>query len=381
MKLHLSRSLSCAYTPLAWLLGVSAVFAQPPASTQPLASEDQCLLQALKSAQAQASVAQIRQQCGLAEPTPTEAPAAAAPVTASTLPPIETQLPAVLIPQIAELLRKPEAQQSVIERRMISEIRSSLEPFSLLPHRQNYLLPVSYHRRASISQTTASAFEPMESHFQISFKFPLSPPLLRGQIVPFFGYTNRSWWQVYDSERSRPFREYNHEPEIFALIPASGLNILGWEHRMSMVGFNHQSNGRDVPRSRSWNRITAEAYFDRSRNTWAALKVWYRIPEKDKTSPLDIQGDDNPDILRYMGNFEFRLGHAVPNSHNLTLMARQSFKKNGKGALQLDWSYPMPYSTGLRWHASIFSGYGDSLIDYNNKVTRLGLGIMLKDWF
>lgn len=357
---------------------------------QTIASQDQCLLQALKTATADARVEQIRQQCNTAAQTPpaSQAPPvlliplpAISPETAPAIAAPATELPSNLIPQIVELLRKPQTQQSVIERRMISEIRSSLEPFSLLPHRPNYLSPISQHRRPAGSQTTASAYEPLESHFQISFKFPLTPPLLGGQIVPFFGYTNRSWWQVYDGDRSRPFREYNHEPELFALIPARGLNLLGWEHRMSMVGFNHQSNGRDVPRSRSWNRITGEAYFDRSRYTWAALKLWYRIPEKNKVNPLDTQGDDNPDISRYMGNFEFRLGHAVPNSHNFTLMTRQSLQKNGKGALQLDWSYPMPYSSGLRFHASVFTGYGDSLIDYNNKVTRFGLGIMLKDWF
>jgi phospholipase A1/A2 len=359
-----------------------------PVSANPsvVSNYEQCLLQAIKEAPAQMPVEQLRQRCSSWQ-APQLAPTDQVTLTAST-----SRAPAApsitasaemddLIPQIKSLLEKPASEQSVIERRMVSEIRSSLEPFSLLPHRPNYLLPLSYQRRRQDSQATASAYEPLESHFQISFKFPLTKPLLGGQVLPFFGYTNRSWWQVYDAERSRPFREYNHEAELFALIPASGLKLLGWEHRMSMVGFSHQSNGRDVPRSRSWNRLTGEVYFDHSRHTWGALKAWYRIPEKDKLDPTDTKGDDNPDILKYMGNFELRVGHALPGSHNLSLMARQSFKKNGKGALQLDWSHPVRYSPGLRWYASVFSGYGDSLIDYNHKVTRAGLGIMLKDWF
>jgi len=57
--------------------------------------------------------------------------------------------------------------------------------------------------------------------------------------------------------------------------------------------FDHQSNGRSVPLSRSWNRIVANFGVEKD-NFGLLFKTWYRIPE-DETS------DDNPDISRYMG--------------------------------------------------------------------------------
>jgi phospholipase A1/A2 len=81
------------------------------------------------------------------------------------------------------------------------------------------------------------------------------------------------------------------------------------------------------------------------------------------------------------GDFDFKLGWANPQSHQLTLTTRKSFSAGGKGALQIDWSHPIPNTPALRWYAKGFSGYGDSLIDYNQKIQRFGLGIMINDWF
>jgi hypothetical protein len=35
---------------------------------------------------------------------------------------------------------------------------------------------------------------------------------------------------------------------------------------------------------------------------------------------------------------------------------------------------------GLRYHVQLFSGYGDSLTDYNHKRTALRVGLSLVDW-
>ena len=36
--------------------------------------------------------------------------------------------------------------------------------------------------------------------------------------------------------------------------------------------------------------------------------------------------------------------------------------------------------TGLRYHLQLFSGYGDSLVDYNRRRTALSFGLSLVDW-
>ncbi len=270
------------------------------------------------------------------------------------------------------------AQGSLFQRRTASELRAMSEPFALLPHRPNWLLPLSYHRRSVASPLAPQA---LETQFQISFKFLVAPPWFDGWLIPFFGYTGRAWWQVYDGDRSRPFREYNHEPELMLAVPGVGTRVLGWQHRLTTVGLNHQSNGRSVPESRSWNRLSTELYFDRAQHTWAALKVWRRFSESAKQQPSDSEGDDNPDITRFMGDFELKLGHSRPGGNSFTATLRHSLRSNGRGALQLDWSQPSGFSPSLRRYVHVFSGYGDSLIDYNVKVQRIGVGIMLNDWF
>jgi len=55
----------------------------------------------------------------------------------------------------------------------------------------------------------------------------------------------------------------------------------------------HQSNGRALPASRSWNRVYAQGGWEWYRVSVLA-RVWARIPENPDR-------DDNPDIRDYVG--------------------------------------------------------------------------------
>jgi phospholipase A1/A2 len=344
---------------LAFLLWAGGAQADEP--TNP--GQDKCLLRAVREAPPATTVAELRQRCAEAGVTPGAASSSAIP------------------PDLTSLLSTPPAERSLVERRTVSELHAMGEPFALLPHRPNYLLPLSYHHRSAGSAVASSARDNLETQFQISFKFALTQPLFDGRLIPFFAYTGRAWWQAFDGQRSRPFREYNHEPELLLAMPAAGIEWLGWKHRLTIVGLNHQSNGLGVPNSRSWNRLSAEWYLDRGRDTWSTFKIWRRFKEGRKTEPGDSNGDDNPDITRYLGHFEWRLGHASPDGHNFTATIRHALRHDGRGALQLDWSHPSSWSPHLRGYVQVFSGYGDSLIDYNVKINRVGVGVMLNDWF
>jgi phospholipase A1 len=356
------------------------------ASAQAQTPEERCLLDALRDAPPQTTVETLRAGC--VDPRP---PAAArvAPLPESLSAPVEAGQPAAGTtvgivrdtPQglsVAPVARSTPAGDSPVRRRIEEEGVLWGERFALLPHRPNYLLPVSHVFEQPGTATTAPV-QRNEIKFQISFKFPLTPPLYDGRLAVFFAYTGQSWWQAYNDKRSSPFREYSHEPEIFASW-APGMRVLGWDWRVASAGFVHQSNGRSGEFSRSWNRLFAEMLLDRPGPWWIGIRPWWRIPESRKPSPDSPEGDDNPQITRYAGHGELRVGY-VGALDNWTLTLRRGLSRDGKGAAQLDFSRPTGFSPNLRWYVQYFDGYGESLLDFQTRIRRIGVGVMLNDWF
>ncbi|MFP3527139.1 phospholipase A, partial [Pantoea sp. SIMBA_072] len=82
----------------------------------------------------------------------------------------------------------------------------------LTPHRRNYLLPVITTNNINRLQYAdvegyEQNLEDYEAKFQLSFKVPFNKEsLLFEDDQLFFGLTVQSWWQVYSSNISKPFR-------------------------------------------------------------------------------------------------------------------------------------------------------------------------------
>jgi phospholipase A1 len=265
-----------------------------------------------------------------------------------------------------------EKEVSAIEGRIIEEKKVGVSRFAIIPHRQNYLLAVTYDSDPN-TETYEFADEDEPKHFevkfQLSFKLLLWDKIFRGNGDLFCAYTQRSWWQLYDQALSSPFRETNYEPEVFVKFDTD-FDVLGLRNRLFVIGLNHQSNGRGGVLSRSWNRIYAELVAERG-NFVIGIKPWYRIPE-------DEEDDDNPNIEKYMGYGEL-FGAYRLNEHVLSFMARHNLRPHeNKGALELGWSFPITHN--VRGYVQYFNGYGESLVDYCDKASRIGVGLMVFDW-
>lgn len=218
------------------------------------------------------------------------------------------------------------------------------------------------------SFTEVQNYDQVEAKFQLSLKTKLIQSFLFGHGDIWLGFTQLANWQVYNDPISRPFRELNYEPELIVNFPMK-VNLLGIDLRMAGIAFNHQSNGRDLPRSRSWNRIMFHAAFEKD-NFQLYLKPWIRIESSDK--------DDNPAISEYIGRME---ANAIynKNKHSIYVIGKNSldFDKN-RGSLEINYLYSV--KSNLRLHFQAFTGYGETLIDYNHKQTTLGIGISFIDW-
>ncbi|XQW86898.1 phospholipase A [Thalassotalea piscium] len=271
---------------------------------------------------------------------------------------------------------KENVKLGVISRRVLNEKETEFKPYVITPHKLNYILPVySTNAINKAAYNSISSYEEnlsdLETFFQISLKVPLNNRSLfiEGDGL-YLGFTLQAWWQIYAKNISKPFRETNYQPELFYLAPFSWNPFYG--NTGFLIGIEHQSNGKSQGFSRSWNRAYVGFLFEKD-NFALKLKPWVRLSENEKKYPLDPSGDDNPDIEDYMGHFELEMAHKW-DDYELSFLGRQNFDKN-KGAVQLGFTFPLWGK--LRGYANVFSGYGDSLIDYNYRQTRYGLGIAL----
>lgn len=247
-----------------------------------------------------------------------------------------------------------------------------------VPYQPTYILPYTYVENPNQRPTSPRLGETdydanlrnEEAKYQISFRVPLFSGMLDDGTTLWFGYTQKSFWQVYNTEDSAPFRETNYEPEIFVR------QRLGWdlgpgEFTMASIGFNHQSNGQSEPRSRSWNRIKGSIGYAYDR--WLFMvNPWYRLPE-------DESDDDNPDIDEYLGYADYIAVYKWNDDHVLSTRLMNNLRsEDNKTSVELGYSFPM--GDTIKGYIQYYNGYGESLIDYNERIHRIGIGIMLNDW-
>lgn len=265
---------------------------------------------------------------------------------------------------------------SIFDDRAESVNEAVANPFALSQHRLNYILPFTYvsdPNTLSASGLNTENVDHMEAKYQISVKLPIYQESASSSGL-YMGFTAVSYWQVYNSEASKPFRETNYEPELFYAW-RNQLTFAGFKFNQIRLGLSHQSNGQSGLRSRSWNRLFASAMFSDD-DSFYHIKAWYRIKEDKKEDPFDSSGDDNPDITTFLGHTEFGYGTKL-GKFNIMALVRNNLKtSDNKGSVELNLSYPI--STRYDFLLQYFNGYGDSLVDYNRHQERIGVGIQLK---
>lgn len=212
-----------------------------------------------------------------------------------------------------------------------------------------------------------------EALFNISFKVRVSD-----SFPLYFGYTQKSFLQLYDKEGSRQFREHNFNPEVFLDIGLSSNRNryalqLGFEHESNGRGFEFSETGEGTNFSRSWNRVYVHPKALISNNLLIALKIWNRLDESGQPTAQDPVGDDNPDIEKFLGSGELRLYWRLRPTYMLLAMIRKG-SRDRHGTVQLDFLLPSFFGKEVFTQVQYFNGFGESLIDYNHRVRKIGIG-------
>jgi phospholipase A1 len=241
--------------------------------------------------------------------------------------------------------------------------------FNFRPHHANYLMvtrtahPNNEPYRPFRDLTDlATDLSHSELVFQLSFKTKLVESAFGKPLDVWFGYTQNSFWQAGNRKASSPFRETNYQPELMAVTPLD-FNVLGMRARFLNLGVVHQSNGQSSTLSRSWNRVYAQVGLERG--SWTVVgRVWKRVKEA-------ADDDNNPDIINYMGRGDLNVTYRN-NGNDYSALIRRNFSTE-RGAVQLGWAFPL--AGHFKGYVQYFSGYGQSMIDYNYYQNSLGLGV------
>lgn len=214
-----------------------------------------------------------------------------------------------------------------------------------------------------------------EIKFQLSLKYQLVEDVKTDiNIVNavssnwFFGYTQKSFWSIQES--SEPFRESNFSPELFKEYTRED-----WSQDKALksirFGFiQHESTGESGTGSQGWNISYIEPIFKFGKLS-VAPKIWVPALFQSKTD----MAPDNPDIFDFYGHGEIKVYYVQTKRLSHSLMYRQGDNSDLYGfRWQTDYSARL-----LDWTPKVFiqywSGYGESLKDYNNKTTGLIVGL------
>lgn len=261
----------------------------------------------------------------------------------------------------------PEKKSQITLSQNNSTTNTSDRPFALMLYRSNYILPVYYtgtpDAEVYVGNTPDNQkIKNLEFKAQLSFQVPVIKNLFNYDSLSLnAAYTQLSYWQFYAS--SQFFRETDYQPELFLQKKLTNNQALA-------VGVDHESNGRGGELERSWNR----AYLDYSliEDNWKfSVRPWVLIFQ-DESSDLH-----NPDIASFLGYGWIESSYTFHNQ-TVSLMLRNNMESGfRRGAEELDWSIPI--HNHFNFFIQGFSGYGQSLIEYNHYTNSVGFGLSLNN--
>jgi phospholipase A1 len=252
--------------------------------------------------------------------------------------------------------------------------------FVVRTYQPNFLLPAHYS--SSINKAPSSPTHPDGGTFpqyrkaEAALQLSLRAKVLENAFLPnadlWFAYTQESIWQFWNGQDSAPFRSSDYQPEAIYVVPIpdkTGDLGGGWRWRMVQAGIAHESNGYGLPLSRSWNFVYAGTTF-----THDDIALSARFNQRLGEAGVD----DNPHIADYIGSTELSASW-LPGENTMQLTGRTSFKSFKRGSLKLEWTHPVfaAKPDGLRYYVQLFSGYGETMLDYNHFQNSVGLGFTL----
>lgn len=264
-------------------------------------------------------------------------------------------------------------EETTIEQRADKEAEIASDHFAIAFYKPTYVMPFYYTGSPynSVYQNNTPSNESIkntEMKYQFSFKVPVWKNAFHRPTSLYLAYTQLSYWQAYNHKAF--FRETDYQPELFVaneinlhLLRSLYLNFIN-------LGAVHQSNGFGNSLERSWNRIYLEA-ISSSDHWMVSVKPWIIIHDSSLSS-------HNPNIANYLGYGQVTVAYKIWEQV-LSLQAH-SLIVNGSKRATAEFAWSFPITSYLNGYVQVFSGYGQSLIEYNHRTNSAGIGISLSNW-
>lgn len=200
--------------------------------------------------------------------------------------------------------------------------------------------------------------------FQISISQRLTKSTLPWNTYLFLFYTQKVFWNVL--ENSMPMTDLNFNPGIGLVKPLFVKNrFIG---KLFLLA-EHESNGRDGVKSRSWNKISVGANIMIDPNFIVHGKAWIPI----------VDGMYNKDILDYMGIYQVGTSFFSPDRRwgaSVTLVKRRGWKLNYNTTVELN--YRLFKRDNQYLFLQYYNGFGEGMLAYKEFHSMLRVGLVIK---
>ncbi len=201
-----------------------------------------------------------------------------------------------------------------------------------------------------------------DAKVQLSFKYDLTHNF-------HFGFRQLMFWEIY--EHSAPFRDINYRSELIYKIPFKW----GVLKEVHFGIWAHESNGRDIPISRSQN--------------WSYLRLIFKknIDKRNfvylETQINQFHKQEHTSMDEYRGFAYFQLGleHLKYDKNKRWNIAYKMYlgayhEGGARVSHQVDFDHEISFLP-LRFYAQYYNGYREEMLDYREHTEEIRVGIGL----
>ena len=245
------------------------------------------------------------------------------------------------------------------------------------PHKLNYFILNGFPGEAS-----------SQIKFQISAKYQVFEGDFNKTLPLYFAYTQKSFWNI--GQPSAPFEENNYNPELFLDYK---INENPQKLKHTILGLEHESNGRGGIESRGWNRLYVQFSFGIDEKELgkkgpfhpekysAYLKLWQAFSYEDQNNYLQAVGKDES-FLDYAGRGEIGVSlRELPiisdykwlKNNQLDFVTR-IFRDLDKESYEIGYHQNIP-NTNFFLYIQYWKGFVESLQSFDQRQSRFKAGL------